>query len=309
MSNRKRKGRPVNGVLLLDKATGISSNKALQQVKHLFQAQKAGHTGSLDPLASGMLPICLGEATKFSHYLLEADKCYQVKAKLGERTNTADSEGEIIKTASVKAYTFAEFNHFLNGFRGELQQTPSMFSALKHQGQPLYKLARQGIEIERKSRTIYIHHLELLSLTANAIELKVTCSKGTYIRNLIDDIGEALGCGAHVTMLRRLRVDNYNPEQMLNFAKLQEIHEQGGPQALDELLLPVDTAIQNFPLISLSETLAFYIKRGQVVQLPDNSLKGMVRLALHHEFIGVGEVLDDGTIAPRRLIVKAAVEK
>lgn len=302
MSNRRRKGRPINGILLLDKASGISSNKALQQVKHLYQAQKAGHTGSLDPLASGMLPICLGEATKFSHYLLEADKCYQVKAKLGERTNTADAEGEIIKTAPVKTYTFAEFEQFLNRFRGELQQTPSMFSALKHQGQPLYKLARQGIEIERKARTIQIHRLELLNLTADTIELKVTCSKGTYIRNLIDDIGEALGCGAHVTMLRRLSVSNYNFEQMLTFAKLQEIYEGGDLQAIDELLLPMDTAIQDFPLVSLSEASAFAIKRGQMIQLPDNSLKGLIRLALHDEFLGMGEVLDDGRIAPRRLI-------
>ncbi len=302
MSNRQRKGRPINGILLLDKASGISSNKALQQVKHLYQAQKAGHTGSLDPLASGMLPICLGEATKFSHYLLEADKCYQVKAKLGERTNTADAEGEIIKTAPVEAYTFAEFEQFLNGFRGELQQIPSMFSALKHQGQPLYKLARQGIEIERKARTIQIHRLELLSLTANTIELKVTCSKGTYIRNLIDDIGEALGCGAHVTMLRRLKVDNYSSEKMINFAELQAIHAEN-EHAIDKLLLPIDTAIASWPALTVTEELAFYLKRGQAVFATQASNSGWVRLIdQQNEFIGIGEIDEYGKVSPRRLI-------
>ncbi|MDF2866842.1 MAG: truB [Gammaproteobacteria bacterium] len=300
--SRKRKGRPVNGILLLDKASGISSNKALQQVKHLYQAQKAGHTGSLDPLASGMLPICFGESTKFSHYLLEADKHYQVVAKLGARTDTADAEGEIIKTAPVKSYTASEFDEFLNSFRGQLQQVPSMFSALKHQGQPLYKLARQGIEIERKARTIHIYSIQLLDITDDRLELQVHCSKGTYIRNLIDDIGEALGCGAHVTVLRRLKVDQYPADQMISFAKLQEIYEQGDFQAIDKLLLPLDSAIQSLPIVVLSEALAFYIKRGQAIQLSDGSLKGLVRLTLHNEFIGIGEIDEYGKVLPRRLI-------
>ena len=302
--SRKRKGRPVNGILLLDKASGITSNKALQQVKHLYQAQKAGHTGSLDPLASGMLPICLGEATKFSQYLLDADKHYQVVAKLGERTNTGDSEGEVIKTAPVKSYSYEEFDKLLDAFRGQLQQTPSMFSALKYQGQPLYKLARQGIEIERKARDIEIYELKLVDLTGDSMELIVHCSKGTYIRNLVDDIGETLGCGAHVSLLRRLKVNNYPTECMVSFAKLQEISEQGNIAELDNLLLPMDMAISDWPAVIISDALAFYLQRGQAIRVAVPPQTGQVRLVtINKQFLGVGEVLEDGKIAPKRLVV------
>jgi len=300
--SRKRKGRPVNGIVLLDKESGISSNKALQQVKHLFNAQKAGHTGSLDPLASGMLPICLGEATKFSHYLLESDKTYQVSARLGVRTTTCDSEGEIVKTAPVPLLKQTEFDNLLTAFRGEIMQTPSMYSALKHQGQPLYKLARQGVEVERQARAITIHSLTLLTLEAESFDLLVHCSKGTYIRNLVDDIGEALGCGAHVTSLRRIGVQHYPQEQMLTFTQLQALAAEG-ENALDQVLLAMDTAIADWPSVIVGDELAFYLRRGQAVSLTQKQSAGLVRMHTQTEqFLGVGELAKDGRLMPKRLI-------
>lgn len=300
--SRNRKGRVVNGIILLDKATGISSNKALQQVKHLFNAQKAGHTGSLDPLASGMLPICLGEATKFSHYLLESNKQYQVVARLGIRTNTGDAEGEVIKTSPVKSLTQAEFENLLEKFRGEQKQIPSMFSALKHQGQPLYKLARQGIEIERQARSITIYNLQLLNLTQASFELIVDCSKGTYIRNLIDDIGETLGCGAHVIVLRRLKVHDYPIKQMVTYQQLLEAHSSGESE-IDKFLLPIDTAISHLPLLEIADELASHIRRGQSISVSHSLANGLARLVTNSkQFIGIVELQDNGKVAPKRLV-------
>lgn len=205
---RRRKGRPVNGVILLDKPTGISSNDALQKVKRIYFAEKAGHTGALDPLATGMLPICLGEATKFSQFLLDSDKRYRVIAKLGERTNTSDSDGEVVETRDINV-TPELLDECIDKFRGESDQVPSMFSALKYQGKPLYEYARQGIEVPREARKITVYEIVLHRFEGDEVEMEVHCSKGTYIRTIVDDLGEMLGCGAHVTMLRRTAVAKY----------------------------------------------------------------------------------------------------
>lgn len=284
----------IHGILLLDKAIGISSNRALQEVKNLFNAKKAGHTGSLDPLATGMLPICFGEATKFSQFLLNADKRYYVVAKLGIKTTTGDREGEILEERSVGVINL---ENILPSFRGEIQQIPSMYSAIKHQGQPLYKLARQGIEVERKVRTVSIHDLTLLEQTADTLTFSVHCSKGTYVRTLVEDIGERLGCGAHITQLRRLEVSPYQESQMINYEQLKDI------SGLQECLLPIETLVQDFPKLSITDTSAFYLKQGQAVMVPHAPTSGWVALYLHSgKFLGMGEIQDDGKIAPKRLL-------
>ena len=216
----------VNGVLLLNKPSGMTSNAALQQVKRLLQAKKAGHTGSLDPLASGMLPMCFGRATKLCQHLLNADKRYFVRAKLGVRTNTSDQEGHVIATREVPALSAVAIDRAFDAFRGEIEQVPSMFSAIKHQGQPLYKLARQGIEVERKSRHIKIYELMVLDYQNSVVTFEVHCSKGTYIRTLVDDFGELLGCGAHVTYLHRLSVGPFQKEQMIPLDKIESDTER-----------------------------------------------------------------------------------
>lgn len=253
MSRRRRfKGRDVHGILLLDKPTGLTSNDVLQKVKRIYNAAKAGHTGALDPLATGMLPICLGEATKFSQYLLEADKRYEVTAKLGERTNTSDSDGEVVSTRPVNV-AVGTLIEALDQFRGPIMQVPSMYSALKHNGRPLYEYAREGIEIEREARPITIFELKLLGFEGDEVKLEVHCSKGTYIRSLVDDLGEVLGCGAHVTQLRRTQVASYPYERMLTLEQLECIFEQAKAESvppreqLDPLLLPMDTAVASCP--------------------------------------------------------------
>ncbi|WP_373820062.1 tRNA pseudouridine(55) synthase TruB, partial [Glaesserella sp.] len=224
MGRPRKKGRDVHGVFLLDKPQGVSSNDIMQKVKRLFQANKAGHTGALDPLATGMLPICLGEATKFSQFLLDADKRYLVTAKLGERTDTSDADGQIVQTRDVSV-TEQEILSALDSFRGEIMQVPTMFSALKHQGKPLYEYARAGITIEREARPITIFELKFVEYQVPYLTLEVHCSKGTYIRTLVDDLGESLGCGAHVVMLRRLSVANYPMDKMITIDDLQNLSE------------------------------------------------------------------------------------
>ena len=223
MARHRPKGRNVNGILLLDKPTGITSNEALQSVKRLFKARKAGHTGSLDPLASGLLPICLGEATKASGFLLDADKHYQVRCKLGEKTATGDAEGEVIESRPLEGVDAARIESVLAGFRGEIVQIPPMYSAVKHQGQRLYKLARQGVEVEREPRDITIHKLILEAVELPFFDLDVHCTKGTYVRTLAEDIGEALGCGAHVSGLRRLGVGPYDSQEMVTMERVKEL--------------------------------------------------------------------------------------
>lgn len=300
---RKPKGRKVNGILLLDKPVGLSSNAALQEVKHLFKAAKAGHTGNLDPLATGLLPLCFGEATKMSAYLLDADKVYIGTCKLGVRTSSADAEGEVIETREVPELSEAQVLEVLQRFTGEIEQIPPMHSALKQNGQPLYKLARQGIEVERKPRQVTIYKLELLEMSGDELKLYVHCSKGTYIRTLVEDIGEVLGCGAHLSQLRRTKVGPFQEEGMITLDELHQQAEAEGVESLDRHLLPLDTALGDYPEIKLTENSLFYIKQGQAVQVPQAPTSGWVRLCdSAGEFIGVGAVLDDGRIGPKRLI-------
>ncbi|BCL68691.1 tRNA pseudouridine synthase B [Vibrio nigripulchritudo] len=307
---RRRKGRPVNGVVLLDKPTGISSNDALQKVKRIYFAEKAGHTGALDPLATGMLPICLGEATKFSQFLLDSDKRYVVIAKLGERTNTSDSDGEVVETRDVNV-TEEQLLECIEKFKGTTDQIPSMFSALKYQGRPLYEYAREGIEVPRESRKITVYSIELLRFEGDEVEMEIHCSKGTYIRTITDDLGEMLGCGAHVTYLRRTGVANYPYERMVTLEQLNELlehaNDQGLPpkELLDVLLLPMDTAVEGLPEVNLNAELTHMVQHGQPVQVFGAPIEGTVRMTSGDEklFIGVGEIDDDGKVAPKRLVV------
>lgn len=299
---RKPKGRPVNGVLVLDKPLGISSNAALQRAKRLFQAAKAGHTGSLDPLATGVLPLCFGEATKFSQILLDADKRYRARARLGVKTTTGDAEGEPLEEKPVPDLDIAGLKDTLIGFTGEIEQVPPMYSALKHNGQPLYKLAREGIEIERKSRKVTIISLELVELSDYEFEIEVHCTKGTYIRTLVEDIGDALGCGAHVVALRRLQSGPFTEEQALTLEQLEGYFEQG-ESALDQQLLPVSTAVDDWPKVILTDLMAHYFLQGQPVQVSGAPTEGKVRIFHENrEFLGIGEIMDDGRVAPRRLL-------
>ncbi len=300
MSRRRNKGRSVSGVLLLDKPAGLSSNKVLQRVKNLFKAAKAGHTGSLDPLATGMLPICFGEATKISAFLLEANKRYRFSCQLGQTTTTGDTEGEVVKTADFSTVTRADIERLLPDFTGDIEQIPPMYSALKHNGQRLYKLAREGIEVERKPRTITIFDIHLHSLKQGIMELEVTCSKGTYVRTLAEDIGEVLGCGAHIVQLRRLSVGPYEGE-MVTVQALEELVEQG-THRLDQLLLPVESGVADWPDVHLGADAAFYMSQGQPILVPHAPTEGWVRIYDQQKFLGVGEVQDDGRVAPRRML-------
>lgn len=298
----------INGILLLDKPIDMSSNGALQRVKWLFTAKKAGHTGSLDPLATGMLPLCFGEATKFSQFLLESDKVYEVVAQLGERTLTGDSEGEVIETRPVPALSSESLEAVLEKFRGLISQVPPMFSALKHQGRPLYELARQGIEIERPSREVTIHSLTVLShdAEANTLSLRVHCTKGTYVRTLVEDIGQVIGCGAHVIELRRTSVTPYQDKRMYTLGELENILESEGVAGLKACLLPVQTSVAGFPVVTLSTSATFYLRQGQSVrtQLPINT--PFVQLfSDNQQFLGVGEVMPDGRVKPQRLLNSA----
>ncbi|MFV0447791.1 MAG: tRNA pseudouridine(55) synthase TruB [Vibrio sp.] len=307
---RRRKGRPINGVVLIDKPTGISSNDTLQKVKRLFFAEKAGHTGALDPLATGMLPICLGEATKFSQFLLDSDKRYRVIAKLGERTDTSDSDGEVVETREVNVDHDTLFS-CIEKFRGETDQVPSMFSALKYQGRPLYEYARQGIEVPRESRKITVYDIVLYRFENDEVEMEVHCSKGTYIRTIVDDLGEMLGCGAHVTMLRRTGVAKYPYENMVTLEQLNQLIEQAHREerspydVLDALLLPMDTAVQDLPEVNLIPELVDMVQHGQAVQVFGAPTDGIVRMTGGEEklFLGVAEIDNDGKVAPKRLVV------
>lgn len=304
----------IMGLLLLDKPLGITSNAALQKVKRLFRtymgsAIRAGHTGSLDPLANGMLPICLGEATKFSQFLLQADKRYLVTARLGIKTTTGDAEGEVTQRAPIPLLNREDWLRLLQLFTGEITQVPSMYSALKHQGQPLYKLARQGIEVARPSRIIHIYNLELINFTAHDCQLHVHCSKGTYIRTLIEDMGDRLGCGAHVGELRRLTVGPYASEQMVTLPELETRAAQQGLVGLMKQLLPLHSMLSGWQELELSEAMAFYLRQGQPIRVPNSPPEGWVRLTLKQNgnLLGIGEILQDGRVAPRRLVHPAHV--
>ncbi|MFI8480897.1 tRNA pseudouridine(55) synthase TruB [Pseudomonas sp. NPDC078700] len=302
MAQVKRIRRKVNGIILLDKPKGFSSNAALQKVRWLLNAEKAGHTGSLDPLATGVLPLCFGEATKFSQYLLDADKGYETLMQLGVTTTTADAEGEVIERKPVTVVG-TDIEAVLPQFRGDISQIPPMYSALKRDGQPLYKLARAGEVVEREARAVTINRLELLSCEGEVARLAVDCTKGTYIRTLVEDIGNLLGCGAHVAELRRTKAGPFNLTQTVTLEELEAVHAEGGNEAVDRFLQPVDSGLEHWPLLQFSEHSSFYWLQGQAVRAPDAPKFGMVRVQDHNgRFIGIGEVSEDGRIAPRRLI-------
>lgn len=304
---RRKNGRDVHGILLLNKPTGISSNTALQRAKHLFQANKAGHTGSLDNLASGLLPICFGEATKLSRFLLEADKRYQAECTLGVTTTTGDAQGEVLQTRSIAQLNNKKIDEVTQSFIGTIQQIPPMYSALKHQGKALYKWARQGKTIPRQARSIRIYDLVVKHWIDQHLVIEVHCSKGTYVRTLAEDIGEALGCGAHISALHRLSVGDYR--DMVDFNMLEQ-SAQPEWEHLDQWLLPIHTLLSHWPTIILTEELAHYLRQGQAVQIAHAPTQGWVKLVVTAEhsmtqwnqFLGIGQILEDGRIAPRRLI-------
>lgn len=301
----KRKRRAVSGVLILDKPLTFSSNAALQKVRWLFNAEKAGHTGSLDPLATGVLPICFGEATKFSQYLLNADKCYEVVMQLGITTATGDAEGQVIATQPVNC-TEQDLLAVLPQFRGKISQIPPMYSAIKKDGQPLYKLARAGEVVDREPRQITIDELTLVAFMGDQAKLTVACSKGTYIRTLVEDIGNKLGCGAHVKELCRTEAGPFLLTQAITLETLIELQEKEGSEALDQFLLPIDAGLTHWPVIQLTEHTSYYWLHGQPVRVPDAPLDTYIRVQDQQgHFIGIGEVANDGRLAPKRLIQTA----
>lgn len=306
---RRRKGRLINGVVLLNKDVGGSSNQVLQKVRWLFQAQKAGHTGALDPLASGMLPICLGEATKFSQFLLDADKTYEVIAKLGERTSTSDADGDIISSRAINS-TPDQVKQAANSFVGKTKQVPSMYSALKYQGKPLYFYARQGIEVPRQARDIEVYSLEVLNIDFPFVSMRIHCSKGTYIRTIVDDLGEKLGCGAYVTKLHRTQVARYPSDKMLTLYELEKMRETEGLESLDSQLLSMDTPASQLRSVFISSFLVERFQHGQAFD--KQHVEGQCELNhfdllrvydVKNLFLGVGELREDELIHPKRLVV------
>lgn len=299
---RRRKGRALDGVLLLDKPKGLSANQALQRVRRLFQAAKAGHTGTLDPMATGLLPVCFGEATKFSAYLLDADKRYQARVQLGVATDSGDAEGKDISRTDVPMLDAAAIEAVLARFRGEIEQVPPMYSALKFQGRPLYELARQGIEIKRTPRQVTLYDITLLEWdpTTQSLVLDVTCSKGTYIRTLAIDIGAAIGCGAHLTMLRRLQTGPFNSEGMLGLDALEALEDA----ARDTQLLPVDVLLKHLPSIQVETVFAERLLMGQKVHADTTVHQEEVVLRAYegNRLLGLVSVVKAGVIAPRRLL-------
>lgn len=301
---RRKKGRNISGILLLDKPAGITSNGALQRVKSLFFAQKAGHTGSLDPIATGILPICLGEATKFSGFLLNADKSYLAECQLGIVTRSGDIEGEVVSERPVEGVTEEKIKAALLQFEGDIQQIPPMHSAIKVNGQPLYKLAHQGIEVEREPREVSIYELEFVSYDADQEKLviRVHCSKGTYVRTLVEDVGEVLGCGAHVTALRRTTLGPYLEQDLLTLEQLEQMYEED-KFSMDQYLLSLDSAVEEYESVTLDADSSYYVRQGQPVQISGVPDEGWVRIYNESdEFMGVGEIDQDGRVAPRRLV-------
>lgn len=310
MGRSKHFGRVLDGIIILNKPPGITSNKALQQAKHLFFANKAGHTGSLDPLATGVLPLCFGEATKFSSHLLDADKRYETRIQLGVRTDSCDSEGSEIARIDASHISRQMLEAALEAFRGPIQQVPPMVSALKHQGRPLYALAREGVEIERAPRSVTIYNLQLLDFIPGAtpqVSLDITCSKGTYIRSIAEDLGQALGVGGHVVQLHRTQAGPFTIDQAHTLAELSAERGDLGPEVLDHRLLALDAAILDMPKLELDEHSAYYFVQGQAVM----DLR-VYRLGQQGDrvrvfrpdgrFLGLGEIGGDGLLNPKRLV-------
>ncbi len=312
MARRRNRGRSVNGIFLLNKPLDRSSNQALQRVKNLFDANKAGHTGALDPLATGVLPICLGEATKFSQFLLDSDKHYRSTFVLGVATETGDCDGDVVSETDASALTKNQIETAIEAFRGEIQQVPSMYSALKHNGQPLYKLARQGIEVEREARTINVYKYQILNFRPGPraeLDVEVHVSKGTYVRSLAEDLGVALGCGAHVSALHRHIAGPFTEQETMTLPELEKLRESGEAADLDPLLKPMDIAVADRMAVELSEVVAGYFQLGQEVmstQAFRNGQEGDIVRVFREggTFLGVGTVTKDGKVAPKRLVVE-----
>ena len=311
MARRRNRGRSVNGMFLLDKPAGLSSNKALQRVKAIYDANKAGHTGSLDPLATGILPICLGEATKFSQFLLLSDKHYRSTFTLGVVTDTGDCDGSEVDRIDASGITRADVELAMDKFRGEIEQIPSMYSALKHQGQPLYKLARQGLVVEREPRAVTVYRYEIIDFRPGVeaqLDVEVHVSKGTYVRSLAEDLGRALGCGGHVSALRRHRAGPFDESQIMTLDDLEEQSRCLGQQGLDGLLKPMDIAVGDRMAVELSSVVAGYFMLGQPVmsnQAFRNGQEGDIVRVFRDDgvFLGIGEINQDGQVAPKRLVV------
>ncbi len=299
---QKQRGKVIDGLLLLDKPAGITSNGALQQAKRLFNARKAGHTGSLDPIATGLLPLCFGEATKLSQFLIDSDKRYVTRLRMGQRTNTGDSEGAIIAESPV-SFTRHDLEQALGKFRGDFEQIPPMYSALKYKGKPLYKLAREGIEIERKPRPVTVYGLEILSCEQDTLELVIRCSRGFYVRTLADDLGQVLGCGAHIEQLRRTAVGDLSIDEAVSLDALQECSDHS--ERL-RYLLPPEAGVRAYPAVQLTSNAVFYLCRGQTVRAVGLPSSGYVRLyGSQSGFLGLGEVTDSGLVTPKRLFTTA----
>ena len=295
----RRPKKNISGVLLLDKPLGYSSNQALQKIKLLYQAAKAGHTGTLDPLATGLLPLCFGEATKFAHFLTDADKVYIATVKFGITTNTGDAEGQVLSVKDVNISKM-QLEQVCSQFLGVISQVPPMYSALKHEGKAMYEYARAGVEIERASRAVTIHNIEINAFDRDVATITVKCSKGTYIRTLAEDIGAQIGCGAHLIGLRRTATANYHINQAITIEQFEAMSE--AQRAL--LLMPADSAVAHLPAITLDVDSAFYLQQGQAILHSGNIPEGLIRLYNEQgEFLGLGEQQSDGKIAPKRLIV------
>ena len=304
MSKRRPHGRDVDGVLVLDKPPGLTSSNATQQVKKLFGANKVGHTGSLDPLATGVLPLCFGAATKFSQFLFQADKRYVVDAVLGVATDSGDADGNTIKESCYAHVTAEQIESVLTSYRGNIQQIPSMFSAVKQNGQPLYKLAHQGKEVPREPRPVTIHENSLTHFEEERFQLQIHCSKGTYIRTLIADIGEELGSGAHVVALRRTQAGPYDDSGAVS---MQQLHEAREKHCIDDLLLPTSSTVDGWPTVFVRGGIAYNVRHGQAVLVNNAPTQGWVKVCeivdnARTKFLGVGEILADGRVAPRRII-------
>ena len=311
MGRRRKNGRAVHGVLVLYKPQGLTSNQALQRARYLFDANRAGHTGALDPLATGVLPLCFGEATKFSQHLLDADKAYRSTFRLGVNTSTLDAEGEVLEVRDASAVTEAQIRETITQFVGPIEQVPPMVSALKYQGQPLYKLAREGKEVERKPRAITIYAIDILAIRLGEVaevDVHVRCSKGTYIRSLANDIGEQLAVGGHVSVLHRTQAGPFFEEHMMTLEALEQSRGDDEPATLDHLLKPIDATINDIPEITINAQAVQAFAVGQpvivdgVYQVAQQGDKVRVRNE-SGQFLGVAEVVDDGVLAPKRLVV------
>ncbi len=302
MGGKKNKGRALNGLLLFDKPTGESSNRSLQTVKRIFSAAKAGHTGTLDPLATGLLVICFGRSTKISDYLLAVDKQYQVVLKLGVMTDSGDSEGKVIQQRDVAKITEESIIHYAATLTGEIEQVPPMYSALKHQGSRLYELAREGIEVERPPRKVKIHSFEFIKKQQELVTMHVHCSKGTYVRTLVEDLGNLLECGAHVVGLRRVSVGSFINQKMYNLDELEQLANKGFSY-LDEVLLATDQALLDWPAVTIADHQMKDMRNGHALALANLPVEGVVRIYdSNQEFYGIGKVREDGRMTPKPLI-------